>query len=377
MTLRISSEFCGGNIVCKRADDPQDIRLEIAKDHKSDFYQWFYYRLTGAQNVACKMLIENAGGAAYPNGWENYQAVCSYDLKTWHRIPGTDYDGRTLSIELTPAKNAVYIAYFAPYTLQRHSELVASVQNSHNAMVSVLGETLDGRDLDMITVGQPAASKKALWFTARQHPGESMAEWWMEGFLERLLDPADRVARSLLETAVFYIIPNMNPDGSTRGHLRTNAAGVNLNREWASPSLKKSPEVYLTLQRMRETGVDFALDVHGDEALPYNFIAGCEGVPDFSESQKTVIDGFKAAYVTANSDFQTEKGYPVNPPGKANLSICGNAIAHQFGCASMTLEMPFKDNANAPDARFGWSPERSKALGASTLDALAHVISLL
>ena len=35
----------------------------------------------------------------------------------------------------------------------------------------------------------------------------------------------------------------MNPDGSWRGHLRTNASGANLNREWDHPSLEKSPEV--------------------------------------------------------------------------------------------------------------------------------------
>ena len=28
----------------------------------------------------------------------------------------------------------------------------------------------------------------------------------------------------------------MNPDGSVRGNLRTNAAGANLNREWMTPS---------------------------------------------------------------------------------------------------------------------------------------------
>src|SRR3546814_2121331 len=59
----------------------------------------------------------------------------------------------------------------------------------------------------------------------------------------------------------------MNPDGSFRGHLRTNAAGVNLNREWHAPSLERSPEVHHVLERMKRTGVDFAMDVHGDESI--------------------------------------------------------------------------------------------------------------
>jgi murein tripeptide amidase MpaA len=40
----------------------------------------------------------------------------------------------------------------------------------------------------------------------------------------------------------------------------------------------------------------------------------------------------------------------------------------------MTLEMPFKDAANAPDERFGWSPERSMALGRSSIEAILSVL---
>jgi murein tripeptide amidase MpaA len=61
----------------------------------------------------------------------------------------------------------------------------------------------------------------------------------------------------------------MNPDGSVRGHLRTNGCGANLNREWATtgdyqaPTLTRSPEVFYCLQAMDKTGVDMFLDVHG------------------------------------------------------------------------------------------------------------------
>ena len=43
------------------------------------------------------------------------------------------------------------------------------------------------------------------------------------------------MARVLLERAVFYVVPNMNPDGSALGNLRTNAAGANLSGSVAVP----------------------------------------------------------------------------------------------------------------------------------------------
>jgi murein tripeptide amidase MpaA len=374
MTLHVSSNFDSGNIVCKSAADPGDIRLEISKDHNSDFYMWFHFRLTGGKDTACAITIENAGGAAYPKGWEGYKAVASTDRETWIRVP-TSYENGKLTISHTPAADSVWYAYFAPYSMERHGDLIAKAQAADGVSLDVLGETLDGQPMDLLRIGEPSADKQNFWAIARQHPGESMAEWWMEGFLARLLDPADRTAQALREKVVFYLVPNMNPDGSRRGHLRTNAAGANLNREWSEPAMDRSPEVFLVRERMRATGLDFCLDVHGDEALPYNFLAGMMGIPSLSERQKTLQQVFSEALLTASPDFQTKYGYPDAKPGKGNMTLCSNWVAEEFGCLALTLEMPFKENADHPDATFGWSPDRTKAFGAAHLDAMAAVLA--
>jgi hypothetical protein len=73
--------------------------------------------------------------------------------------------------------------------------------------------------------------------------------------MERLTDSTDAIARHLLRDAVVYVMPNVCPDGTWRGHLRTNAAGRNLNREWAAPCEEDSPEVYHLLKMMEREGV--------------------------------------------------------------------------------------------------------------------------
>jgi murein tripeptide amidase MpaA len=376
MPLHISDAFDSGNIAVLAADDPADIRLEIRKDHNSDFYMWFHFRLTGAKGVPVTCKIMNAKGAAYPKGWEGYRAVASADRETWTRVP-TSYADGVLTIETTPAADSVWFAYFAPYSMERHADLIARSQTAEGVTLEVLGETLDGQAMDLLRVGEPAPDKRNFWAIARQHPGESMAEWWMEGFLARLLDPADATARALRDGAVFYVLPNMNPDGSRRGHLRTNAAGANLNREWSEPAMDRSPEVYLVRERMQATGVDFCLDVHGDEALPYNFLAGMMGIPSLSEKQKALQATFSDALLAASPDFQTKHGYPDAKPGKGNMTLCSNWVAEAFGCLALTLEMPFKDNADRPDETYGWSPERCRAFGAAHLDAMAEVLAAL
>ncbi|MBU1618615.1 MAG: hypothetical protein KJ556_18065 [Gammaproteobacteria bacterium] len=374
--MKITCNFDSGNIDVIKAEHPADIQLAIRKDHNSDFYQWFHFRLHSQSTEPHTIRIVNVKDSAYPDGWKGYQAVASYDRENWFRVE-TQLVNEQLVITHYPEAESVYFAYFAPYSYERHMDLLHQAQSSGLAQIVELGETLDGRDMSMLVVGEPADGKKKIWITARQHPGESMAEWFVEGLLDRLLDEDDGVARTLLEKAVFYIVPNMNPDGSVRGHLRTNAAGVNLNREWQSPSMEKSPEVYLVRQQMLATGVDMLLDVHGDENLPYNFVAGAEGVPSYDARMQQLETMFKEAMLLVTPEFQTEFGYELDAPGQANLTIASTWVAEQFKCLSYTLEMPFKDNANLPDLAYGWSDVRSMKLGQDSLVAIRAVVDQL
>ncbi len=370
MALTISSAFDAGNIrVVSQQGNSAD--LEIVKDHLSDFYQWFYFRLSGAAGQEVTLRILNCAGAAYPKGWPDYRACVSADREEWLRIEGTSYADGVLTMRFTPPADVVWIAYFAPYSMERHHDLIAAVAALPGVGYQSLGKSLDGQDIDCLTIGE---GPLRVWLYARQHPGETMAEWWMEGALEKLTDPDDPVARVLARECTFRIVPNMNPDGSRRGHLRTNAAGVNLNREWHEPSAERSPEVLGVRNAMDETGVDFAMDVHGDEAIPANFLAGFEGIPSVTERQTQLFKLFSDTLERLSPDFQTAQGYEIPPPGQANMSMSTTQLAERFGCVSMTLEMPFKDNFNLPDELYGWSPERSRHLGRACMDALHAVL---
>lgn len=365
MPIKISHQFDAGAIDIVNASDPQQIDLRIRKDSHADFTQWFYFRLQGARGQACTLRFLNAGQTTYPGGWENYAAVASYDRESWFRVP-TSFAGGVMTIDHTPERDSIYYAYFEPYSWERHLQLLGHAEKSPLARVLDLGSTVDGRDLNAIVVGDPTAAKK-IWIIARQHPGETMAEWFVEGMVGALLDAANPIARRILEKAVLYIVPNMNPDGSVRGNLRTNAAGANLNREWMTPSLASSPEVFAVKQKMHETGCDLFVDVHGDEALPYVFVAGSEMLEGFTSEQEAQQKRFLDCFMQASPDFQTKVGYAASKYREEVLKLASKYVAHTFKCLSLTLEMPFKDNAILPDPQVGWNGDRSAKLGAAML----------
>jgi murein tripeptide amidase MpaA len=149
---------------------------------------------------------------------------------------------------------------------------------------------------------------------------------------------------------------------------------VNLNREWHAPTTEKSPEVLYVRNAMDETGVDFAMEVHGDEAIPANFLAGFEGIPSLTDRQLGLFNAFSDNLERISPDFQTRQGYEIPAPGEANMSMSTTQLAERYGCVSMTLEMPFKDNFDLPDPLYGWSPERSKFLAFACLDALHAIL---
>ena len=165
---------------------------------------------------------------------------------------------------------------------------------------------------------------------ARQHPGRSMAEWWMEGALDRLTDPADPVARKLRRLCRFHVVPNANPMdrcAATCAQRRRcqpqSRSGKPHGR--AQPRSAGDPAV-----PMDANGAEFVMDVHGDGAIPAVFWQVMKASPAGAERARP---GSIATPRSSSGapDFQTRLGYAVASPGRANMTMATNQLAERFG----------------------------------------------
>ncbi|WP_024657868.1 M14-type cytosolic carboxypeptidase [Pseudomonas syringae USA007] len=377
MTLTISSDFDSGNIQVLDSSDPAHIRLAIRPDTQSAHFQWFHFKVDGLNvGQTYGFSLANASESTFNSAWSGYNAVASYDHKHWFRVP-SDFDGKALNFSLAADQAQVWFAYFEPYSRERHDGLIEQAQAKAGMQVLATGKSIEGRDIQLLRKGDGSEGKRKIWFIAQQHPGEHMAEWFMEGVIERLQQKDDAVLQQLLASADLYLVPNMNPDGAFHGHLRTNAAGKDLNRAWQDSTEAQSPEVLFVRQQMEKYGVDMFLDVHGDEEIPQVFTAACEGNPGYTAHQRQLEERFRSRLSDVTVDFQTVYGYPRSAPGQANMNLAANAIGERYKCLALTLEMPFKDHDNAPDPLTGWSGKRSAQLAKDVLSVLAEMVEEL
>lgn len=370
--VKVYTNFDAGSIDVIDIRSASNLIFKIRSDTNSKFRQWFYFSINGVKDKALNVNLIDMATTAYPDGWNNYNVMVSYDNHNWFRLK-TGFDGDTLNFSITPTANSIYFAYFEPYPYTKHLHLIGFANSFDMVNHEILGLTTQARAIDLLTIGDPDANYK-VWIIARQHPGESMASWFMEGLIRRLLNDSDAVRANLLNNCVFYLVPNMNPDGCINGNLRTNTNGANLNREWLSPSMELSPEVYLVRQQMLATGVDMFFDIHGDEGLPYVFTAGCEVNTSYSIKQAKLMDKFKYHFELVNPDYQTKVDYGKAQPNSESATIATNWVGNQFDCLALTLEMPFKDNINLPNKNHGWNGQRSFVLGESMLVAINSII---
>ena len=171
-SISISDSFDGGNISFVGIVDGEvhvnvkdDIYTELEKKHHK---QWFCFRASGfnpALDKETKFVLANAGKCSYPAAWDGFNVVTSYDRKNWFRTP-SQYDAEKGHLHWTfkVKSSQVYFAYFTPYSHERHLDLVAkcaalsaspspSLKNHTEVSVKSLGNTIDGRALDMITIG--------------------------------------------------------------------------------------------------------------------------------------------------------------------------------------------------------------------------------
>ncbi|OLP87779.1 Cytosolic carboxypeptidase 4 [Symbiodinium microadriaticum] len=147
-----------------------------------------------------------------------------------------------------------------------------------------------------------AKAKYAIVITARQHPGEVVGSWAVQGLLRFLLGPTPAACR-LREVYLFHVIPMVNVDGVVHGNSRCTLAGVDPNRVWHDPNPILHPVIFALKNHLRSLsqGLQPAATHHigGSSSSSSSSVRGLEMFLD--------LHGHSAKQIAVHDGAQTEE----------------------------------------------------------------------
>ena len=338
-TLRFDSHFESGNLAKAVQISGSEYRLWLEFDVNTQGHtQWYYFSVRNKQVGSVRFAIENLVkyDSLYLNGMqplvysknrEGYEGV------RWHRAgshisyvrsetlkPDQHTHYYTLSFEyhFQYPNDTVYFAHCYPYT---HTDLMRELAHYQEdprtrsyLRVDTLCLTLAGNPCPVLTItadiatypsweyehckmmksaagrrmmrlkegkeeeNSPHKVKRAVFLTARVHPGESNSSFMMKGAVELLLGQS-KEAKILRREYVFKVIPMLNPDGVIYGNYRCSLLGADLNRRWLAPNRILHPTIYHAKRLLQmvseEREVVLFCDMHGHSMRKNVFVYGC------------------------------------------------------------------------------------------------------
>ena len=192
--------------------------------------------------------------------------VVSEDGRNWRTVIGRKIEGNRLELTLSLTADHLYAARIEPYRISDLERFLERIRENDPVRIEPIGTTVEGRELEMISVGRLDAPHHVL-LRGRAHPWETGGNWVINGVIDGLL-AAD--AWPALDTYCLHVLPMANKDGVARGRSRFNLRGRDLNRNWdqpADPGL--APENH-ALEAWIEDAIaagrrpDLAIDLHND-----------------------------------------------------------------------------------------------------------------
>lgn len=199
---------------------------------------------------------------------ERTSCYLSNDGVTWKAVAAEKTKDNRIRIKVHMDKSELYIARMEPYGLSDLNEFLEEIRPDPLVEITIIGKTVEGRELEMVRIGKPDAPFSVL-IRARAHAWEAGGNWVVGGLIKSLLE-GDKDNNRYLKRYCLYVMPMANKDGVVRGMTRFNVMGMDLNRNWDKPADSRlAPENHaleVWLKGMIEKGMkpDLAIDLHND-----------------------------------------------------------------------------------------------------------------
>ena len=323
--VRFDNELPGARLSAVQRVRDGVYRVGIAPEtYPINSSPWYGFRIHSDAPRAVELQF------TYPQEFRHrYVPKLSRDGRTWQDVdtPSFAVDAKgnaRLQLQLEAGELRVFAQ--EPYLPEDFAAWSTRVAAQVDAQPQAFGTSVQGRPLQLFEFGAGAQAPVVL-VLGRQHPPEHTGTRALQGFVETLTADTAQ-ARAFRERVHVLVAPLLNPDGLVEGHWRTNANGVDINRDWGTFA---QPETRALRDALAARGIGpgrvvFVIDFHSTEQDVFYTVAD-----DHSRATGGLLQQWIASM---QSRFKIKESPSVARNGTSqNWAVC------RLGAPSVTYEV--------------------------------------
>ncbi|WP_313077604.1 hypothetical protein [Agrobacterium pusense] len=139
--------------------------------------------------------------------------------------------------------------------------------------------------------------------------------------------------------------------------------------------MKETPAVRSVLDKMELTGVDFCLDIHGDEEIPFIFIASVDRLLPLPPDTTRTLDLFEDLLGREDPNFLRHPFLDREHIKMSPQSFCVPHLMQRFDIPAVTLELPFKQYSAHTSSKRDFGAAECVQSGRIMVDVLLRFLS--
>jgi len=357
--VRLTANFAAGRMNdCKITALNVYLVTLIPENTPINSSPWYAFKVEADQPTQITIVMKVKGDK------HRYPPKVSADGKIWN-LQEHQLDNGTLTMQIDVNEQPTYIAAQEIINNQFYVDWGNKLKNNNTVTHSILGQSTQNRPIYKIESKSEILDESKEWLVilGRQHPPEVTGALALFPFVNNLLSNS-QLAQDFREQYNILVIPNVNPDGVAMGNWRSNANGIDLNRDWIKFSQVETKLIDNYLKALLKQGhkIKFAVDFHSTKHDVFYTMPVDYGVED-----KYFAIHWLAALDKLMPNFKV-----VTQPGNTpNNGVSKQYFSDNFNIHAITYEVGDDTNRHAIE-KIAFNA--SKALMATMLSNIDHDI---
>lgn len=254
--MKVITNYKGSSIEVIENDNENNIVKLSLKKEKNQYSHYYNFIIHNDKLDEGYIYIDNIKSSAYYNEKSVYLPYVKKEDNEWTRIDKERFaikDGK-VQIKIQP-KEKMEISLVPRYIQEDLENFIKTISFSDDIIINK--ETLT-----KIEIGKE--NLPTIFVIARQHPGETLSSFFVEGMIEAILEN-----KELIKKHKFVFYPIANAEGVKSGNHRYTKE-IDFNRSW---NIKNPPqEIQFLKEQLKSYNISCFIDVHNDEITNKDYL---------------------------------------------------------------------------------------------------------